>query len=325
MTARSRRFLSLVAMTTALLTLTACNGVGFDFGSLPGRARGASNDRITRATYSAFRSGDSTGNFRINCSFSHVSLDDPIVAPGQRFVSHLHSYFGNTQVNGHTTTAQLLTSGNSTCTGGTLDRSSYWAPSVIDARSGELAQPWGENGLQVYYKTGYQGADPARIQPLPNGLKVIAGNSRSTRAQDHVKYSCEGSRPVSAQSSFPRCAPGDRLLMAVEFPGCWDGRNLDSPNHKSHMAYGEWGRGCPSTHPVALPVVTQNYRYVVPSGGMANWRLSSDMYEGAAGYSGHADLWVSWDKGIMDRIVKNCLRTRMDCQMNLLNDGYMLY
>ena len=26
------------------------------------------------------------------------------------------------------------------------------------------------------------------------------------------------------------------------FPQCWDGVNLDAPDHKSHMAYG-WGQG----------------------------------------------------------------------------------
>jgi hypothetical protein len=41
---------------------------------------------------------------------------------------------------------------------------------------------------------------------------------------------------------------------------CWDGRNLDTPDHKSHVAYGQGagangGGSCPSTHPVKLPQV----------------------------------------------------------------------
>lgn len=41
---------------------------------------------------------------------------------------------------------------------------------------------------------------------------------------------------------------------------CWDGKNLDSPNHQSHVAYGQGsgatgGGACPSTHPVKLPQV----------------------------------------------------------------------
>ena len=42
---------------------------------------------------------------------------------------------------------------------------------------------------------------------------------------------------------------------------CWDGKNLDSPNHKDHVAYPSTGPAtflslggtCPSTHPVRIP------------------------------------------------------------------------
>lgn len=43
------------------------------------------------------------------------------------------------------------------------------------------------------------------------------------------------------------------------FPTCWDGKNLDSPDHKSHVAYAlgafESGAPCPSTHPVKIPQI----------------------------------------------------------------------
>jgi hypothetical protein len=48
------------------------------------------------------------------------------------------------------------------------------------------------------------------------------------------------------------CDPG--------FPTCWDGVNLDSPDHREHVAYPasgtfESGGACPSTHPVRLPQI----------------------------------------------------------------------
>jgi hypothetical protein len=62
--------------------------------------------------------------------------------------------------------------------------------------------------------------------------------------------------------------------QTVTFPTCWDGKNLDSPDHQSHVAYAtipfepyvdpvivrpytpmqERGK-CPDTHPVHLPQV----------------------------------------------------------------------
>jgi hypothetical protein len=51
---------------------------------------------------------------------------------------------------------------------------------------------------------------------------------------------------------------------------CWDGVNLDSPDHKSHVAYPKQGAAsfsgtsvggdCPSTHPVKIPQVMLEVR-----------------------------------------------------------------
>lgn len=39
---------------------------------------------------------------------------------------------------------------------------------------------------------------------------------------------------------------------------CWDGKNVDSPDHKSHVSYPQTGSfestgPCPASHPVRLP------------------------------------------------------------------------
>ncbi len=54
-----------------------------------------------------------------------------------------------------------------------------------------------------------------------------------------------------------KICPGG-IRGSVVFPSCWDGKNLDSPDHRSHMAYSTDGRvlagsACPSTHPVRVP------------------------------------------------------------------------
>ncbi len=46
--------------------------------------------------------------------------------------THLHTFYGNTGVNANSNQASILGAGNSTCSGGIENRSSYWAPTVID-------------------------------------------------------------------------------------------------------------------------------------------------------------------------------------------------
>jgi hypothetical protein len=57
---------------------------------------------------------------------------------------------------------------------------------------------------------------------------------------------------------FPNTTCPSGLMSNVRFPTCWDGLNLDSADHMSHVAYPasgtfENGGPCPSTHPVRLP------------------------------------------------------------------------
>jgi hypothetical protein len=67
---------------------------------------------------------------------------------------------------------------------------------------------------------------------------------------------CTGSDTAALPTGI--CAGGIRAT--ITFPTCWDGVNLDTPDHKSHVAYPSSGSyestgPCPSTHPVHLPQV----------------------------------------------------------------------
>jgi len=64
-------------------------------------------------------------------------------------------------------------------------------------------------------------------------------------------------------SEFPNKPCPGGIRATIIFPSCWDGVNLDSPDHQSHVAYapgserlgGLAGDQCPSTHPVRIPQV----------------------------------------------------------------------
>ena len=71
----------------------------------------------------------------------------------------------------------------------------------------------------------------------------------------------EGFGPCDAKDTtgFPaKMCPGG-IRATVTFPTCWDGKNLDSPDHSSHMAYTSSGdrvlarAACPASHPVRVP------------------------------------------------------------------------
>jgi hypothetical protein len=262
------------------------------------------------------------GSFRLPCNFSHIAFDDPIVFPGQPGAAHLHTFWGNAGANASSTGDSLSSSGSSTCQGGTLNRTAYWMPSLIDTRTGQPIIPTGTN---FYYKLGYFGVKAGTVQPFPKGLRMIAGNSKGTAPLTAFGLRIQCLNGGGATSVIPSCAVGDYVEMTVNFPQCWDGVNLDSPDHKSHMAYGT-GNGCPADHPVALPEVTLNALYAVTEANAGTfWKLSSDNYAGPGGYSLHADWFGGWDTATNREWLTGCVNGNQDCHDSLLGDGRMVY
>ena len=294
--------------------------------------------RIKATTEIAPNSG---GEFRIGCSYSHMSNDDPLVYPNQQGAAHHHTFFGNTSVNFKSDLNTFGAVGNSTCYGGIMNRSAYWVPSMINTETNAPIVPNG-NAL-IYYKSGV--IDGTLIKAPPKGLRMIAGNAKATNnsVYNNTGFTCHPG-PNSTRTSWPRtmeipsgskCETGDDLMFSVFFPQCWDGVNLDSPNHKDHMAYPSHRTNqlpnfyCPATHPIAIPHITVNVHYTVTSvDKLDKWRLASDNYtfNGTnAGYSAHSDYVEGWDRTAMEGIIKNCINGKKDGHAHLLCDGRMFY
>jgi Domain of unknown function (DUF1996) len=303
-------------------------GPAVDVTRIPTGTSGSSTDLVRATGELPGPAPGGTGAFRTVCDFSHMAFDDPIVFPGQPGKSHLHAFFGNTGVNAASTAASIQTTGNSTCRGGTINRSAYWAPAMVDTRDGAPVKP---TQAIIYYKVGANGIPGPSINSLPQSLRMIAGDSKNSTAIAHgpALFKCiddvTGSGPA-ATPGIPNCGIGTALWQSIEFPQCWDGVNLDSPDHKSHMAYPR-GNRCPATHPVAVPVITINvvYKITEPNAPL-RWRLASDAYDHGlpAGYSSHADWFNGWRPEIMDTWVKKCDQVDRECMAHLLGDGRMM-
>lgn len=76
----------------------------------------------------------------------------------------------------------------------------------------------------------------------------------------------------------------DGLRAQVFFPSCWDGVNVDSPNHKDHVAYPTQqynGGVCPTSHPVQIISLFYEFIYSVgdypfdTTPGAINWVFST--------------------------------------------------
>ncbi|TXG78201.1 DUF1996 domain-containing protein [Patescibacteria group bacterium] len=313
--------------------------------------------------------GNRAAAFRTNCKFSHMSKNDAIVFPGVTGRSHWHTFFGNTAADQNLTNPS--TQGNSNCEGGSLNRTAYWAPTLVDTNSYNtktkqfdavppMHENDGSNGfpIQVYYKAGFRGVRANDIQWFPQGLRMIAGGNPSVAPAGPVSpgdwdkvvyFDCitwgdaqSYSGNIKNRNEIPKDCPAGRYIQAtVVFPQCGarnsDGSpRLDSPDHRSHMSYpvtnssGNWA-GCPSTHPIPYPEITEHFRWKVPAGGASGLRFAPDIFYDKAtpnspvpqpGWTFHADWFNGWNDTATNAIIKNCFQSGgtagSDCGMNNL-------
>ena len=321
------------ASTTTVVTTSPSSLLPFiDTAKIPPAAVSFSDVRIRPESFEVPKQNtDGTGQFRFTCDFSHMNFDDPIVFPGKQGAAHLHAFFGNTGINYASTQQSIENSGNSTCAGGTANRTGYWIPAVIDTKDGTPLKP---TRISVYYKTGNVEGD--NVKAYPAGLRMISGDMKSSSAQAKDAWGCIGPNGENEQrfASIPKTCPVGFIVEAtIEFPMCWDGVNLDAPDHKSHMAFTLWDNDarkvvCPVSHPVELPMLTEKIQYtVIEEGSTARWRLSSDNYSKDldGGYSLHADWFNGWDPKVQQIWIDNCLKANRDCHSFLLGNGTALF
>jgi hypothetical protein len=270
---------------------------------------------------------DQAGAFRTFCAFSHMAYDDPIIYPNQPGASHLHMFFGNRQANARSTYQSLRSGGDSTCQGGPLNRTGYWTPTLHNA-AGKVVVP---EFFEIYYKGSGSESAIRNIRTNPNGLRIVAGFDHAKSTAINHKWIC-GNYSNNALR-IPNCPSGEKLRVELRFPMCWNGRDLDSSDHRGHMAYGTGGGGwvtvqggCPSSHPVQLPEMTL-FANFVSDGNTANWYLSSDRMPGmnhANGSTFHADWFGAWDNQVQETWTQKCVRDRRTCVWGEIGDGTRL-
>ncbi len=243
------------------------------------------------------------GAFRFICTPAHLAYDDPIVYPGQPGRSHLHQFFGNTAVNANSTFQSLRTTGASTCMS-PLNRSGYWQPAMLTAE-GKVVRP---DYWQIYYKRRPKTdaactTDARGCVGIPRGMRFIFGYDMitNTPATGNLSYLCirlgrilVGVEANTIAAAAAQCQPGDQLEVRIGAPECWDGRRIDSPNHRDHVAYEYYEAGtgrlrCPDSHPYLMPTFTLSAFWSV--GGRRPGRdLAAVLGRDAAGRSGRIDL-----------------------------------
>lgn len=267
----------------------------------------------------------------VNCGVLSSQRSDPIISPGLPS-SHVHAISGGTAFNRTMVGIDAASKGKATTCDKFTDHSNYWAPQLYNMKNG-MYQMVPYTGANMYYKRytcSYQAGvqycpRPADAKPFPPGLRMVAGDperrtqNMSDQTNQAILYETGNSGEVYG---FPKRLLGD-LSLHVRFPSCWDGINVDSPDHKSHMAYPDPTKGdtaggmCSSTHPVALLHIGAEFGFDTGSLGIIDSSTLVWSMGDTTGYGGHGDFIQGWQKlTALGESFDNCEGTGTACAWN---------
>ncbi|KAI9662067.1 MAG: hypothetical protein M1829_006206 [Trizodia sp. TS-e1964] len=242
-----------------------------------------------------------------------VERADPIVNPGG-VSGHVHTIMGG---NGFDFTMDYDRARRSTCSSCIVkeDNSNYWVPAVyFKAQNGSFISVEQNGGGLIYYLQR-QSPSTEPLLAFPPGFRMLAGNPflrnyTDTQAQQAISYVCLGTN-VPEANTLPNQNCPQGLRVQVFFPSCWDGVNLDSADHKSHMAYPAAynGGACPSTHPKRFISLFYEVTWNVDA-FKNDWYGNEQPFVFAngdqTGYGYHGDFINGWDIPVLQTAIDTC-------------------
>ncbi|MEU6082559.1 DUF1996 domain-containing protein [Streptomyces sp. NPDC047108] len=223
--------------------------------------------------------GASVGTFRTRCGRNgnkHFNSDNVIAAPGvSNGAHHKHDYVGNLDTNAFSTNDSLAAAGT-TCSNG--DRSTHYWP-VLRLRNGQQEadadQPGGGQDGNIgrilkpaSVKLTFKGSPAGKVAAMPRFLRIITGDAKSFTngpANANASWSCTGFENRQLKDKYPLCPSGSRVVRTFNFQSCWDGTNIDSANHRTHVAFANRNGSCPQGFR-AVPQLVQRITYDVKPG-----------------------------------------------------------
>ncbi|UNI22897.1 hypothetical protein JDV02_008740 [Purpureocillium takamizusanense] len=258
--------------------------------------------------------------FTVNCEPLTIQRGDPIVDPGV-LSSHVHAVVGGTAFALSQSNEAAKAARATTCDK-ILDNSNYWQPQLYHQRRDGKFEIVNFQGAAAYYISRACDYAPGRRNcngsPAPKappaGLRMVVGEpslrtyNHSNPAQRAISHVCLGRGTSKETPNFPsgQC---ERMRAETFFPSCWDGKNLDSSNHRKHMAFpviGDFNTGvCPQSHPVAIFSVFFEFFY--DTGAIKNFNRLVWANGDPTGYGLHGDYLNGWkDQDRLGRAMDTC-------------------
>ncbi|RSD08480.1 DUF1996 domain-containing protein [Amycolatopsis eburnea] len=178
----------------------------------------------------------------------------------------------------------------------------------VGDNDGEIIEP--ESATLKFIGGGAQ-----QVTAMPLGLRVLYGDAKQSTngpANARPSWTCTGFED-RLTDLYPICPQGSKVERIHAFPNCWDGKNTDSANHRTHIVFADQQGKCPKGFK-NVPQLQVTLVYDVPQDVQQNGQYKVDAFaqEKHNPRSDHDDFANVMSKQIMGRLV-NCINSGKAC------------
>ncbi|WP_439378364.1 DUF1996 domain-containing protein [Amycolatopsis lexingtonensis] len=178
----------------------------------------------------------------------------------------------------------------------------------VGDNDGEIIEP--ESATLKFIGGGAQ-----QVTAMPLGLRVLYGDAKQSTngpANARPSWTCTGFED-RLTDLYPICPQGSKVERIHNFPNCWDGKNTDSANHRTHIVFADQQGKCPKGFK-NVPQLQVTLVYDVPQDVQQNGQYKVDAFaqEKHNPRSDHDDFANVMSKQIMGRLV-NCINSGKAC------------
>ncbi|MEV5713527.1 DUF1996 domain-containing protein [Amycolatopsis mediterranei] len=159
------------------------------------------------------------------------------------------------------------------------------------------------------------GGGAQNVVAMPLGLKILYGDAKQSTngpANARPSWTCTGFED-RLTDLYPICPAGSKVERIHAFPNCWDGKNTDSANHRTHIVFANQQGKCPQGFK-NVPQLQVTLVYNVPQDVQQNGEYKVDAFaqEKHNPRSDHDDFANVMSQQIMGRLV-NCVNSGKAC------------
>ncbi|MFD9465667.1 DUF1996 domain-containing protein [Streptomyces sp. NPDC060027] len=275
----------------------------------------------------------SRGEFATSCGVNANGLfnsDNVIVAPGvTNGAHHFHDYVGN-QSNNAFASDDDLANADTTCQD-KGDKSTYYWPVVrlqngtrekdADAAGGGTEGNAGEIVTPKQVTLDFVGSPRSKVTAMPRLLRIITGDAKAFvngNTNANASWSCTGFEDRQLKDKYPVCPQGSDVVRTFKFQSCWDGANIDSANHRAHVAFADAEGNCPGGFK-AIPQLVQRIVYDIDAPSLQDGGRTSPLFAVDSfpeqlhkPVTDHGDFINVFDEGLMKDMV-DCINDGRKC------------